>query len=442
MGTGFANLPAGGRYRLINARAPLCLIEAGGVAGDQDGFAKIDLAVSEGRIMSLLPAGVPGLDGDWPALDMQGRILLPRFVDGHTHLDKGHIWPRRRNPDGTFPGALENVMADREANWSAEDVALRMEFSLQAAFAHGTAAIRTHIDSLGPQIGISWPVVAEAKRRWAGRIALQATPLFGIQYALVPEHMAAVVKAVKQHGDGLFGCVTYMIPELDEALEIVFRTAMAEGFDLDFHVDEASDPSARSLERIAATALRLGYKGKILAGHCCSLALQGPDDERAIIAKVRDAGIAVVSLAMCNMYLQDRTAGRTPRWRGVTSLHELKAAGVPVMLASDNTRDPFYAYGDLDMLEVWREAVRILQLDHADTDWPRAFFATPAAQMGVADGLLATGCPADLVLTRARSMTELMARPQSDRSVLVDGRMIDTTLPDYAMLDATTGFTP
>jgi cytosine/creatinine deaminase len=442
MGIGFAELPAGGRYRLINGRAPLCLIEAGGVAGDQDGFAKIDLAVSDGRIMSLLPSGVTGLEGDWPAFDMQGRILLPRFVDCHTHLDKGHIWPRRRNPNGTFPGALENVMADREANWSADDVAQRMEFSLQSAFAHGTAAIRTHIDSLGPQIGISWPVVAEMKRRWAGRVALQATPLFGIQYALDPEHMAAVVKAVKQHGDGLFGCVTYMIPELDEALEIVFRTAMAEGFDLDFHVDEASDPAARSLERIAATALRLGYKGRILAGHCCSLALQGQENEQAIIAKVRDAGIAVVSLAMCNMYLQDRAAGRTPRWRGVTSLHELKAAGVPVMLASDNTRDPFYAYGDLDMLEVWREGIRILQLDHSDGDWPRAFFTTPARHMGVPAGLLATGRPADLVLTRARSMTELMARPQSDRIVLVNGAAIDTTLPDYAMLDATTGFTP
>ena len=55
---------------------------------------------------------------------------------------------------------------------------------------------------------------------------------------------------------------------------------------------------------------------------------------------------------MCNMYLQDRVAGRTPRWRGVAPLHELDAAGVTVMVASDNTRDPFYAYGDLDMLEV------------------------------------------------------------------------------------------
>jgi cytosine/creatinine deaminase len=43
----------------------------------------------------------------------------------------------------------------------------------------------------------------------------------------------------------------------------------------------------------------------------------------------------------------------------VAPLHEFKAAGIPVMVASDNTRDPFYAYGDLDLLEVYREATRI-----------------------------------------------------------------------------------
>ena len=48
----------------------------------------------------------------------------------------------------------------------------------------------------------------------------------------------------------------------------------------------------------------------------------------------------------------------------MTLLHELKERGIPVAVASDNTRDPFYAYGDMDMMEVFREAVRVLHLDH------------------------------------------------------------------------------
>ena len=44
-------------------------------------------------------------------IDGQEGIIFPLFVDMHTHLDKGHIWPRSPNPDGTFGGALQAVGA-------------------------------------------------------------------------------------------------------------------------------------------------------------------------------------------------------------------------------------------------------------------------------------------------------------------------------------------
>lgn len=434
MTTGFAALPDTPSIRLRNASLPLCLLEGAAPSPERDGLVRADLDIAQGRIAAILPAGsAPGAARSY---DLDGGIVLPRLVDCHVHLDKGHIWPRRPNPDGTFMGALSSVMADREASWSAQDVRTRMEFGLRSAFAHGTAAMRTHIDSLGAQIGISWPVLAELRASWAGRIALQASPLFGIQFALDAAHMQAVTEAVKTHGDGLFGCVTYMIPELDAALDLIFRAAIENGFDLDFHVDETADPEARSLEHIADAAIRHRFTGKILCGHCCSLAVQAPDAEARIIAKVAEAGISVVSLPMCNMYLQDRVPGRTPRWRGVTALHELDAAGIPVMIASDNTRDPFYAYGDLDLIEVLREGTRILQLDHAGTGWARAIAATPARAMGLPRaGQIAADGDADLILTRARDWTEFFARPQADRTVLVKGKAIDRTLPDYRELD-------
>jgi cytosine/creatinine deaminase len=218
---------------------------------------------------------------------------------------------------------------------------------------------------------------------------------------------------------------------------------MDNGFDLDFHVDESSDPAARSLERIALAAIRHRFTGKILCGHCCALALQGPEDEARVIALVKEAGISVVSLPMCNMYLQDRKAGRTPRWRGVTSLHELKAARVPVMVSSDNTRDPFYAYGDLDPLEVFREATRILQLDHPAGNWISAITSTPARVMGLhPDVGRIYGGPANLVLFKARNWTELLSRPQHDRIVIRDGKRLATALPDYRELDGLRGMRP
>jgi len=226
-----------------------------------------------------------------------------------------------------------------------------------------------------------------------------------------------------------------MVPELDQNLDILFRLAIDHGLDLDFHVDETQDPTSQSLRSIANAALRHRFAGQITVGHCCSLARQPEDEAKETIARVAEAGIAVVSLPMCNMYLQDRIAGRTPRSRGVTLLHELKRAGVQVAVSSDNTRDPFYAYGDLDALEVFREATRIAHFDHPFGDWPRTITATPAAVMGVDEGRIVKGGKADLVLFKARSWTELLSRPQNDRTVLRAGKAIDTTLPDYAELD-------
>jgi cytosine deaminase len=139
------------------------------------------------------------------------------------------------------------------------------------------------------------------------------------------------------------------------------------------------------------------------------------------------------------MFLQERHAGRTPRWRGVTALHELKAAGVETMIASDNTRDPFYAYGDLDMLEVWREGVRILHLDYPYSRWADAVGAAPARAMRVVPPRIAVGEPADFVLTAARDFTELFSRPQLDRVVVRDGAALDAVAPPYSELDALEG---
>jgi cytosine deaminase len=438
---GFAAIPDAPAYRLVNARAPLALTATSGLAAGADGLARIDLTVADGRIASIVAAGAFTLDTDVPTLDLDGGLLLPRLLDLHTHLDKGHIWPRRPNPDGTFAGALGSAGADREERWTAEDVRARMDFSIRCALAHGTGAIRTHLDSIGTQTAITWPVFAEMRAAYADRVALQGVALFPLDTVLDgPEEFRDVVATTARHGGVLGGVtITGRAPDArtDAALDRLMEAASAEGLDLDLHVDESDAPEARTLERVADAGLRNRFPGKILCGHCCSAALLGERELDRLLSKLAEARIAVVSLPLCNMYLQDRVPGRTPRWRGVAPLHEMARVGIPVAVASDNTRDPFYAYGDLDMLEVFREATRILHLDHSGPDWVRAVAATPADLMGLdRHGRLEAGDPADLLLTRARGWNELLSRPQTDRTVLVGGRPIDTTPPDYRELDA------
>lgn len=433
-----ATVPA---WRLTNARVPSAMLAAGAIASDKDGFTRVDLTIEDGKLTGILPAGTPSdISESLPVIDLAGRMVVPTLVDAHTHIDKGHIIHRTPDADGTHGGAVSSVMADRATNWNAADVRQRMEFSLACAYAHGTSALRTHIDSLGPQARISWPVLAEVRDAWRGRVDVQASPLFGIDTVEDEAHMHTVLEMVRMAGCGLLGAVTYMTPRLREQLRTFFRIASDHGLDLDFHVDETNDPASRSLALIAETALEFRFAGRILAGHCCSLALQDDTEAARTIESVAKAGISVVSLPMCNTYLQDRYAGtgaRTPRWRGVTAVKELAAAGVDVMVASDNTRDPFYAYGDLDMVEVWREGTRILQLDHPVGAWARVVGPAPARAVGVPDqGQLTAGGSADLIVLDARSWTELFARPQSDRVVIREGRPISTAAPSYERLYA------
>lgn len=427
-------LPSAPAYRLSRARLHKSLSPGLQTAFDNDGFALADISVAEGKVAAIAPHQAAGAPAG--AVDLAGRIVLPCFVDCHTHLDKGHTWPRAANPDGSFAGALEAAGDDRVRRWSAEDVARRMDFALRCAYAHGTGAIRTHLDSAAPQHDISWPVFEAMRERWRGRIALQAASLTGIEEARDAAWFGALARRVGAAG-GALGAVTYMLPDLDALLDRVFRLAMENGLDLDFHADETGDLAAVSLRKIAEHALRLGFGGRILVGHCCALSRQPEAEVLDTLDKVARAGIAVVSLPMCNLYLQDRRGdGTTPRWRGVTLVHEMRARGIPVAFASDNTRDAFYAYGDLDMLEVLRMATRVAHLDHPVADWPRAVAATPAAAMGIAGaGRLEAGGAADFVIFRGRSWTELLSRPESDRIVVRGGRPTEAQLPDYAELD-------
>ena len=370
------------------------------------------------------------------AVDLAGRIVFPCFVDCHTHIAKGQIGPRKPHPDGTFTGALVSAGDDRAQRWNADDLSRRMEFSLRSAYAHGTKAIRTHLDSVAPQEEISWPVFEQIRQRWAGRIELQASCRTGIEAARDKMWFSTLAKRVAAAG-GVLGAVTYMVPDLEELLDFVFPLAVENGLDLDFHADETGDISAVSLRKIAEASARNNFQGKILVGHCCSLSRQPDREVFDTLDKVARAGLSVVSLPMCNLYLQDRrNDATTPRWRGVTLLHEMRAREIPVAVASDNTRDPFYAYGDLDMLEVYRMATRVLHLDHPVGDWPNAVTATPAQIMRLdGAGVLAAGGPADFVIFKGRSFTELLSRPESDRIVVRDGRAIERDLPDYAELD-------
>ena len=178
-----------------------------------------------------------------------------------------------------------------------------MEFGLRCAYVHGVAAIRTHLDSPEPGLAQqSWAVFREARAEWADRILVQAVALVPIDAFRTPygEELADLVAA----SDGILGGVTRavggvhgrLLDDIDPLLDTVLQLASERGLDVDLHVDESGDPAATALAHVAAAVLRNRFKGRVVCGHCCSLAVQPEEQICQTLDLCAEAGIAVVTL--------------------------------------------------------------------------------------------------------------------------------------------------
>ena len=123
--TPFLDWPAGDVV-IRRVRVPACLAPELGGAGE---LVDCDIRLEAGVVAQIAPALPP----EGVSVDAGKGIVFPGFHDLHTHLDKGHIWPRASNADGTHLAAQLAVKADREANWNAADIHARAEFSLRCA---------------------------------------------------------------------------------------------------------------------------------------------------------------------------------------------------------------------------------------------------------------------------------------------------------------------
>lgn len=422
---------------LQRARVPVSLLPTAVPVDAVEPTQLCDLVIVGDRIVGVGPTGAVPVAASATVTDLGGAVVFPGFVDAHVHLDKAHTWDRAPNRSATFWDALTTLGRDKD-NWTAADLERRAEFSLRCAYAHGTRIMRTHVDTGLPWAETSHGVMAMLRARWTGRIELQTVPLCGIADFSGPNG-AKIIELAQRTGASALGGFALMSPELPGQFDRQLAVAREHGMGLDLHVDENGNAGSEILRMIAEAVLRTEFPHPVVCGHCCSLAVQAPERQRQTIDLVRSAGLKLISLPMCNLYLQDRRPAdafpRSPAWRGLTPVQDLLDAGVPVACASDNVRDAFFAYGDFDLLEVYAQSVRLAHLDTRLAESVKVVTATAAEIVGRPEfGRIAPGAPAHLVVTAARSFSELLSRPGGPRR-RVDGETVHAPVqPDYAEL--------
>ncbi|MFT3720182.1 amidohydrolase family protein [Pseudorhodoferax sp.] len=383
---------------LHDVRLPRWLLPAGWPAAQgAPATARIDIA--QGRIAAVRPAAADAAPDAAPgAWHLHGAPALPGFVDAHVHLDKTFTLPRIRHIAPGLLGAIEAMLADR-AGWTAGDVHARASRALQWAWEAGSTRLRTHVDwwEAGRQ-PVAWPVLGELAAAWRGRIRLERVALMRLDFHADAAEADRLARLVAAGGpDALLGGFVHTAHWNEPALRHLLLAAQRHGLDVDLHVDEELEPSARGLAAVARMLREIGFAGRVVCGHACALAAQDEATALATLDAVARAPITLVALPATNLLLQDAAVGRTPRRRGLTLVQEARERGIPLLLASDNVQDPFCRLGSYDPVDALAAGALAGQLPDPFDTWSEALCRadwldrTPAAPPLV-------GAPADLVL--------------------------------------------
>jgi len=419
------------------------LVLRGGTLADGT---RVDIAIRNGRISRIAPrVDEPGVETE----EVGGHVVLPSFVDLHMHLDKAFTLELTANKSGTLEEAIAryDALLPRLTHAGFVERALR---ALRLCVAAGTTAARTHVNIAGNRHGTEGgaagaagltPLEALLEVRERVRHALD------LQIVLLPSgnpaHDRALYEACEEGlrmGADAVGGAPSLDPDPAGAIAAAFELARHFDRDVDLHVDESDDPDVRTLSLVADATRAADYAGRVTAGHCCSLAAMDDASAARLIGRVVAAGIAVVTLPSCNLYLQGRR-DRQPIRRGLTRVKDLVAAGGGVAAASDNIRDPFNPFGRGDLLHIADLLAHAAQLGSPHEQGiardaiganPRAVFerVDPAPLRG---GLPRVGDVADLVVCAAPSVDDLIALQPTRTLVLRHGRVVART---RAVVDA------
>ncbi|MCF1710362.1 amidohydrolase family protein [Tabrizicola sp. J26] len=400
-------------FVLTDVQVPTCLLVDPDRFGGkpEGGFRRGDLLIRQGRVAGL------GHWPDLPRIEGRGRILLPALSDPHVHLDKCHTAHRLPGIGGDLVAAIAAQGRDK-ARWTETDIRARAERGLEELCAAGVTRVRSHVDwgtGTDPAaVPLAWPVMVDLARDWSDRIDLQLSALIDTPVLADPDTARGIAARIARDG-GVLGLFVSLQPDRATAIAAAVDLADSFGLPLDFHVDEGLEPGMNGLSLIAEAMLQHRHLGPVLCGHASSLANLAGADLAATLDKVARAGISVVSLPTTNLYLQHRVTGATPDRRGITRLHELADAGVNVALGCDNVRDAFFPLGTHDLLAILGLAVPALHLDPPFERWLPLVTTNAARAMGAAPVEIDRAGVADLILTEASNMADLLATPGRSR---------------------------
>jgi cytosine/creatinine deaminase len=392
-----------------------------------------DVAIEGERIAAVETSIDASAEREYDGL---GNLLLPGLVNAHQHLDKTMLGDvMRPNRTQTLQEAIQ-ITWDHKRSYTTEEIAARAVPVVEAAIRHGTTAMRGFAD-VGTVGGLV-PVEAllQIKRRFAGLITIEVVAF--PQEAIIrdPGTQELMEQAIRLGADVVGGLPWYERLErhVHEHIDFCLELAQRTGRDVHMLADDTDDPLSRSLEYLAVRTIETGYQGRVTASHCGALAAYDDNHAARVIDIVREAEITICSNAQISLVLDGRGDRGLIR-RGITRVGELLEAGVNVITAQDDVKDPYYPFGKPDQLEVAQYMAHVAQLTYpSQLETVLDMVTTGAARAMRLEGYGTTpGDRADLVLVDAPTVHETLRLIPPRRLVFYGGQLVAESRMDSVL---------
>lgn len=316
--------------------------------------------VVEGGKIAQIGASLPKCDEE---IDLNGKLVLPPYVDPHLHLD--YVYTGRNDGGKIKSGTLFEGIArwhEIKKTQTKEDARERAMRAIREEVSRGVQFIRTHIDVTDPTL-LGLKVILELREALKDSVTIQIVsfPQEGMYaykggYELVEE-------AVKMGADCVGG-----IPHFEWAREIgeksvhsTVELALKYNKMIDVHCDETDDGMSRFVELLNALVMTNGMGTRTAASHTCSFGSANNAYAFRMMGLFRASGINFIACPTENAYLQGRQ-DTYPKRRGLTRVKEFLEEGINVCFAQDSINDPWYPLGNGNMMNILDNGIHLTQV--------------------------------------------------------------------------------
>ncbi len=406
------------------------------VSATASGDAPLDLVVTNARLLDGRVVTLGVADGVYvvidsgdvsvaagTAIDAEGRLVTPSFVNAHMHLDKVHTLPLAGDAalssytSGEMGDAMRSIVRDASTVKKHYDRAWIMpnvRRALDAAVVNGVLHVQAFVD-VDTTAGLEgMEAVLAVREEYRGLVDLQVVAF--PQDGLLRDAGAAELceEALHLGADVVGGIPWIEVSDRDARAHVEWACALAarSGSRVAMLVDDAGDPSLRTTAMLAESMLDHDLVGRGVACHGRAIGLYPTPTMRRLADLARAAGLGFVS---------DPHTGPLH-----LPVREFLEEDLPVALGQDDIEDAYYPFGRHNLLEVAFLAAHLLgflsgpdQLQLLDLVTTRA-----ARVLGLPAHEVAVGRRADLCIHDSERVVDLLREHAAPRWVMRGGRVV------------------